>query len=355
MLRSSLQLLAVLATTLILSGAEADSRKTRPRVLAYLPEYRQWDDLKRWSQTLDAVTDLVLFSVECTASGDLTSLDRLPPKEILDAASLLAIEKEANLLVCIGGNGRSAGLAKAIATERGRIHLARQLRDLVDSRGFHGVDVDYESPSSDADWTNLRLFLKELKASFLSPKMLSLAIHPGQEESVVSHSIDALVDLVSIMAYDNLCQIPRSSPPCHHSTLEFAHFVVQHALSTGLAPSKLLLGVPFYARHTHTGEARPYYEVASKVSSPGEDEVESYSFNNAETLGQKADLAISQGFGGVMIWEVGQDLAPESALSLLGGLQSHLATREDGSPLPPQKSRLMRMKDRRAKRNKKEL
>jgi len=85
-----------------------------------------------------------------------------------------------------------------------------------------------------------------------------------------------------------------------------------------LLPQRLLLGVPFYARHVETHQMLPFFELPSVANDT--DEVDGFFFNGPETLRWKADLARNAGLAGVAVWEVTQD---DARGSLLAALQPH--------------------------------
>ncbi|QDZ20601.1 glycoside hydrolase [Chloropicon primus] len=304
-------------------------------VVGYLPEYRHFDTEERWKETLEKLTHVILFSIEATGDGGLSSLDRLPSN--LARVKQWASDADTSILVCIGGAGRSAGLAEALADESSRNNLIRNLFDLVESLGLSGVDVNWESPGSDVEYERLHQLVLGLKRA--SPSTLvTVAIHPGQEEMLLRHSILDVVDFVSEMAYDNLCSIPRTTPPCKHSTFEFSEFVTRHLQQVGVDLSKVLMGLPFYGRDMYKGGAKAYYELGDAGEG---DEVDGYFFNNHQTLEAKVDLARSRKMAGVMIWELGQDRGRESGRSLLAGLGDYVNSFE---------TRLERRRNKRRKR-----
>jgi len=279
------------------------------RVVGYVPEYR-YGGHEWWEGVLGKLTDVILFSIEATEDGHLSGLDRLPDAELLESIRSTARRSSTNVLICVGGSGRSEGLAKALRSTPARETLVRSLAELVDSTEVQGLDIDFEVPSGDDDYRALGDFLKDLKSA-IPGRLVTLPIHPGQEQQVLRHGILETVDFVSEMAYDNFCHFPPTDPPCRHSTLEFSDLIVRHLTSLGLDTSKILLGLPFYGRDMQNGEAKTYGELLEMAMSErgydGGDEVSGFSFNGPRTLAQKVDLASRSNLGGVMIWEVGQD------------------------------------------------
>merc|ERR1711971_1185990 len=82
-----------------------------------------------------------------------------------------------------------------------------------------------------------------------------------------------------------------------------------------LPPMKLTMGVPFYGRHTRTGDWTTYEDLvqqhdplaASVDSVPTKDKAATIGFNGVTTIEKKTRYALQKSIGGVMIWEVGQD------------------------------------------------
>ena len=82
-------------------------------VAAYLPEWRY--EGANWVDISKTVTQLILFSLEVQPSGRLSAHDRLPRKELMLEARAATRAAGTKLLLCIGGNGRSAGFAHAVS------------------------------------------------------------------------------------------------------------------------------------------------------------------------------------------------------------------------------------------------
>ena len=122
---------ACLAGVLLISGgdklglpaaamaAHADATTAPPfSVAAYLPEWRyEGADFDTMAQTL---THLILFSLEPTAKGKITSRDRLPRPLLLKDAREATRKHGCRLLVCFGGNGRSGGFRGMVRSKKAR-------------------------------------------------------------------------------------------------------------------------------------------------------------------------------------------------------------------------------------------
>ena len=296
------------------AAAAANAAAGNMTVAAYLPEWRY--EGANWADISKVVTHLILFSLEVQPTGRLSAHDRLPRSELLSEARLATRAAGTKLLVCIGGNGRSAGFSAAVAKKERRANFVKGLMALVDVYELDGVDLNWEYPgysfgsgyaSDEAvrrDYAGLAKLVKALHTAFEpSGRVLTLAYYPDgkQERLLLEHGMTKHVHFMHMMSYDQ---------PGEHSTLEFAQRV--GAQGAGILPAGLLtLGVPFYGRHTRTGDWKSYEDLVqahAAIMRGGEaDEAAGYYFNGRQTIASKVRLARELGLGGVMIWEVGQD------------------------------------------------
>lgn len=116
-------------------------------VYAYLPEWRY--EGANWVDYAAVVTHLILFSLEVQPTGRLAAFDRLPRKELMSEARAATKVAGTKLLVCIGGNGRSAGFTHAVANKERRERFVESLASLADKYDLDGVDLNWEYPGYD--------------------------------------------------------------------------------------------------------------------------------------------------------------------------------------------------------------
>jgi len=84
---------------------------------------------------------------------------------------------------------------------------------------------------------------------------VTMAYYPDtrQEKILSVLGFSDHIDLFFSMSYDRV--------PGKHSTLKLAKETVRNWDAEGLPRRKLCLGLPFYARHIETGEAKTYEEI----------------------------------------------------------------------------------------------
>lgn len=90
------------------------------------------------------VTQLILFSLEVQPTGRLSAYDRLPRAQLMSKARAATRAAGRDLLVCVGGNGRSAGFAPAVAKPDRRARFVEDLVKLCDKHDLDGVDLNWE-------------------------------------------------------------------------------------------------------------------------------------------------------------------------------------------------------------------
>lgn len=194
-------------------------------VVAYLPEWRY--EGANWDRITEHVSHLVLFSLEMTSDGKITAKDRIPRAELLEEARAAAAKNNAYLIICFGGNGRSAGFSGMVRRPKKRKKFVKALKALIEEYGFHGVDYNWEYPGYEMgkgylseeevkeDYTGFFELLKETRAA-LGDKQITMAYYPDNKQEQVIKQLNFMqyVDLFHMMTYD--------AGGVHHSTYELA-------------------------------------------------------------------------------------------------------------------------------------
>jgi len=142
-----------------------------------------------------------------------------------------------------------------------------------------------------------------------STKVVTMAYYPDgkQEQLLKQYKIDQRVDLMHMMTYDAHGE--------QHSSMQLATKSVDQGKLL-LPAKKLTMGVPFYGRHSKTGDWTTYEDLVQRhdpldqridsVPAPS-GQAGSIGFNGVVMIEKKTRHALESGIGGVMIWEVGQD------------------------------------------------
>jgi spore germination protein YaaH len=224
--------------------------------------------------------------------------------------------------------------------------LITNLINLIQARGAHGVNIDFEGiPSSQS--ANFTLFMNDLSSQFH-------AAIPGSEVSTVLYAVDwnavidagamPNVDMFIIMGYDYYWSGSANSgpnDPLFHFGSTYNYTLsksITYYLDIGVPANKLILGLPYYGREwpvtaqtvpsstTGSGVARTLAYVKNNASgyyaapNKGYDAASMstwYSFNNGgwrhcfitekNDMSERLDLIRKRGIGGMGIWALGYD------------------------------------------------
>jgi GH18 family chitinase len=305
----------VLARVLVAALARGAVAATTFTVHGYAPDYRPASAATR--ACARGVRVLAFSAAPSSSARALEGLDGVWTKtdEDGDCARDLVV----------GGGGRSDGFR---AATRDPDALVTAVTRAVRAHAFDGVSYDWEYPTSERDWMAfgelLRATREALDETDGSRKRLSYAIHPTAPtlEAMVKFDLMKYVDWVHVMAYD-------SGHPRGHAAMPFVDGLMKHVKREFGDVSKFTVGIPFYARSMRTGEAKTYEEIRRDFASSeslDEDQnvVGDWAFDSVDDVRAKVRSARRMGFGGVMIWELGQDTQDEH--SLLRAITDEIAT-----------------------------
>lgn len=228
--------------------------------------------------------------------------------------------------------GSTTDWQQMAATPAGRNAFVKQAMLLVRTNALHGIDVDWEYPST-ADGTSVTFtkLLQELGDSLHvdGKYYLSAAItsgkYAGQYRDAITKELlqGEQVDFFNIMAYDDFS---TTVPFKHHSDIKLAETSLNYWINTaGMPKRKAVLGIPAYGRAsgiTQTGTTQAYNAILAKGGSSTADSAvvaatgfPSYTiyYNGQHTVKRKAILGNTQG-SGIMMWEMGQDANDNTSL-----------------------------------------
>ena len=307
------------------SGGDSSlSTESQFSVFGYLPEWRYAG--ANFDTIFSHVSHLALFSVEPDprGNGDIIGLDRLPSGEAFDDVRVAALRHGKSIILCFGGNGRSSGFTAVSTNATVRTKFIANVVELVKQYHAHGVDYNWEYPGYDfvtgytgdpkklrADWDGLRDLVIDTKKALGDRGIVTLAYYPDgvQEREMKSRQLDKHADLLHAMTYDQSGK--------QHSPMKLAEDAILNAKKAGLDLQKITLGLPFYGRDDQSGDWVTYEDIIGKPErfAPTDtgntvfdrQDNRHVGFNSARMINAKVKLAISQGLGGVMIWESGQD------------------------------------------------
>ena len=331
-----------------------------------------------------ALTHIIHFSLVPNSNGTLNSSDNSITSVNSSDVVTRAHNAGVKVLICVGGAG-SEGAFQAATTPTTLPTFINSLTNFMASRGYDGIDIDWESlPLSDAgQFTNLVNGLRSALDTFAQHKLLTAAVgayppdSPNQEYTMFA-TLQNKFDQINIMTYDLSGPYEGwvtwfNSPifdggfrfPSTGGLVPSVDGAVNNFLNYGVAPGRLGIGIAFYG-YVWTGgtvtsatsltQPRQSWINAPTVTTPDYTAIiNSYYQTNLyhwDTSAQSAYLSITNAnptnnifisyddqrtcqakvsyirnhsLGGVMIWELAQDHTPSTPDPLLQAVKQALA------------------------------
>lgn len=234
------------------------------------------------------------------------------------------------------------------ATPAAQTTFINNIVSLLNSRGGHGVNIDFEGMGS-ADKTPFKNFMVNLKNALTAANPnyeLSMALYAVEWSSTFDiAALNPIVTNFIIMGYDyyysgSTTAGPES--PLYNFQTTYNYTVaksVTYYLKQGVSASKLLLGLPYYGREWSTSgpnapsattgaftTSRTYSYVKANAAtySAANKKWEANCFNpyysylsssqqrqcwidDVYSMGRKFDMVKQRGIGGIGIWALGYD------------------------------------------------
>jgi len=139
---------------------------------------------------------------------------------------------------------------------------------LCNEQGLDGIDFDWEGvdfqKNRDLLTAYVQLLVQAKKQFKKHGKIVSLAMHTGQEKYMIDQKMADAVDRFHLMAYDECASVP-----CQHSTLKgitgHLYSLKQMLQRYNASPQKIVMGIPAYARHeTQPEQVLTYSEICQQ-------------------------------------------------------------------------------------------
>ncbi|KAI0448173.1 glycoside hydrolase superfamily [Xylaria telfairii] len=275
------------------------------------------------------------------------------------------------VLLSVGGWTYSANFKQPASTPEGRATFASSCVELVKNLGFDGIDIDWEYPQSAEEAANYVALLQAVRAaldSYGADKNahfeLTVACPAGAQnyDKLDIPGMDASLDFWNLMAYDYAGSWDAKAG--HQANLRpsganpgATPFDTEAAIAAytgrGVAPAKIVLGMPLYGRafRDTEGPGAPYNGVGEGTWENGvhdykklpldgaEERVDEeagatycyhpgsrtmVSYDTVPMARQKAEYIAEKELGGAMWWESSADKEGEGSLianvvDVLGG------------------------------------
>ncbi|MET0246091.1 MAG: glycosyl hydrolase family 18 protein [Sphingomonas sp.] len=313
---------------MFLAAACAVSAQARPVLVGYLPAFKGLVS-KVATTPIDGYTHINIAFANPDPSGRLVrngrmtcmedgAQDHVTVPQLRDAATRLRA-KGAKVLLSVAGGilPRCAGDWSALTGAGTRDRLVKELLATVEAAGLDGIDIDIEGEllTRIDRQGNYTPFIAALSNKLKARSKLLTVATASYEGGMIPVGSIPYFDLVMAMSYDAIGP-SWGTPGSEHATPAQAEHDVALWLDRGVAPERLVLGVPFYGYGF--GSYPPHLDFRDLLTTYpdkalGDDVIgkacagcDYVSFNSVATIRRKAALARARA-GGVMVWEITQD------------------------------------------------
>lgn len=294
------------------------------RVTAYIVSDRLNDDFD--DSNLDTVTDIILFG---NAVFDEDGNVNLSDSFDRDVEFIRNKMKNQNLYLNILGpssqtdsddwNDQMHDLADRHTKSFESGKLENNIKDVMSKYKFNGVVFDYEFPLRSKDWKAYDKFIISLDNVLGDEYKIGMSMVGWNLKQ--SEKAKEATDFFEVMSYD------LWDDDGNHATVDIAKDDMKKFEKKGYDKSTLDLGVPFYARPT-TKEAywydyKKYYKSVDSNGIYQDNELNlKFSFNTYDVIKEKTQIALDNGWGGMMVWHYSCDLPSDNDKSLFNAIKS---------------------------------
>jgi chitinase len=376
---------ALLLTTVLVACANS-SAQVAFWVAGYYPGWEQ-SSMPASSIDFTTLTHVIHFSIVPNSDGSLNTSDNSITSANSANFVLQAHATGRPALICVGGGGTES-LFQGATSSANLSSFINNLTNFVATRGYDGVDIDWEPlPSTDAQqFTNLINGLRSAMNGLSQPKLLTVAAgaYPPYGDSATADylmfaALQNQFDQINIMTYD--LSGPWSgwvtwfNSPIYDGGYRFPNSgglvpsvdgAVTNFLKNGVAPAKLGIGIAFYgylwtggsgtSSNCITGPRQSWTNAPTATAIRYSDIMAGYyqsnfyhwdtnaqsayigitnliptnnifiSYDDQRTCQAKVSYARNHGLGGVMIWELTQDHQSGQVSPLMPAINQALAT-----------------------------
>jgi chitinase len=267
------------------------------RVVGYMPSWAGDVANIQYSK----VTHINYSFLLPTSTGGLQSIDNPSKLQSLVSRGHAAGVK---VSIAVGGwnGGDDSAFEQLAANSTYRNNFVNNLINFVNQYGLDGVDMDWEYPDGGASSNNYSLLMQQLSTALHSRGKILTAAVVASGGSSIQNNVFGYVDFLNLMAYDG--------GGSNHSTYEYAESSLNYWIGRGLPANKAVLGVPFYGRSPETA----YNTLLANGASSFADSFNGIGYNGITTIKRKTNLAFDRAGGGIMIWELSQDVNNQNSL-----------------------------------------
>jgi chitinase len=347
-----------LVTFFVLSALLSFAQKKDISIIAYYVGGQNPD-----SFAIEKLTHII-FSFGHLKGNQFSIDDARDSAMIQKLVSFKARNPQLKVMLSLGGWGGCETCSDVFATKKGRKEFARSVKLVNDYFQTDGLDLDWEYPVvrgypghkySLEDKKNFTALVKQVRKKIGWKNELSFAA--GGSKRFIDSAIDwkpvmKKMDRVNLMSYDLVGGSSKATG--HHTPLYSAGpngsaaYGVEQLIAKGVDKNKIVIGAAFYGRMFENvkdslnglyqqgkflkGVPRRNFDTELSPDSGFVSHWDStahapYSYNSSRNLfftyddersvAEKTRFVINQGLGGIMFWQLGEDLYRDGLLDAI--------------------------------------
>jgi GH18 family chitinase len=282
------------------------------RTVVYLPSYH--GGLSTWTRDL-AFQNASYINLSFAAIDDAGNVSY--PDGGLAGFVTSAHAAGAKVCVALGGSTtiENGGVFATLLQDASRPAFVDKLVAFAKDNQLDCLDIDLEGKGVNEFY---EAFVTELGPRLKNDGRELTAAVAGWFAEGITNTAMLSFDFINVMAYDLYSDRGR---PMQWSSIEASQAEVERWLKRGMPKERVVYGVPFYGMQWPTaggdpktigyGELLRAYPVAATQDELQGNGTVTY-LNSRTTIQAKAQLA--QAYGGIMVWEAGQDATGDASL-----------------------------------------
>jgi chitinase len=237
-------------------------------------------------------------------------------------------------------NAQGGGFSALAKSDEYRKSFALDCKAFLVNWNLDGVDIDWEFPGiswsghacdPSVDVQNYTLLMKQLRETLGSNYLLTYAGYvqdmkttTGGYKYIDVSEVNQYVDFVNLMTYD-ISEAPKHQSALYNSNADWdCERTVNEYINAGVPANKLVLGIPFYGRHSFSLaptainyrdiillDSRTYkidnWDNIACVPYVTKDGTYYCGYDNSRSIALKGEWVLSRGMKGMMFWDYDGD------------------------------------------------
>jgi chitinase len=177
------------------------------------------------------------------SNGQLTGADSVNSQQLLTMSKLRFPIK---VLASVGGWGNCSNFSSVFGDPELMQRCVDSCLAVMATRGYDGIDLDWEFPSGPDDPKNMVRFLRRLREAAPNALLTIAASSNIGYYRAIAADLTAILDTVYVMTYDYIG--PWGSVSGHNSSVGDSLVTINSFIQAGFPPGKLAIGSAWYAR-----------------------------------------------------------------------------------------------------------